>query len=66
MAKQKKIESFVNPFNEGVSYEEFLKSIPNGITLKDYCKSELTKEQIEWLENDINHYKKNKKEKENN
>lgn len=56
MAK-KQIE-FVNPFTPGVSYAQFLESIPEGTSVAEYCKGKITEEQIEWLINDLKHYQK--------
>ena len=56
MADTKK---FLNPFNKGVNYKQFLNSVPEKTTVADYCKGNLEKEQIEWLLNDLQHYKKN-------
>ena len=55
MAK-KEILEFVNPFNEGVTYEVFLKAIPSGITIKEYLK-ELTESEVNWIEIEIENYK---------
>ena len=54
MGKGKK---FLNPFTKGVTYEQFLKSIPNGKTLKEHLKGKCTVEQINWLETEINNLK---------
>lgn len=48
---------FLNPFNKGVNYDMFLEA-KGKESVKDYCKGHLTDEQIEWLENDLKHYKK--------
>ena len=56
MAKKETITEFVNPFNEGVTYEVFLKAIPDGVTIKEYLK-ELTEEQVNWIEAEIENYK---------
>lgn len=59
MAKETKKETkkeFVNPFEPGVNYKMFTDAL-NGEGVKDYCKGELTDEQIEFLENDLIHYK---------
>lgn len=59
MAKEKK--DFVNPFEKGVNYEEFLKAVNDSKkTVSEYCKSNLDSEQIEILENDLKYYKQNK------
>lgn len=49
---------FVNPFTPGVSYAEFLATVPDGVSVADHCKEHLTDEQIQWLVNDLKHYKK--------
>lgn len=59
MAKENKI-AFVNPFEAGINYKTFLEAIPEKTSVKDYCKGNLTDEQIEWLENDLSHYLKTK------
>lgn len=53
-----KTKEFVNPFNEGVNYKDFLAAIPEKTSVEDYCKDHLTKEQIDWLVEDIKHFKK--------
>jgi len=59
MAKKQVTESteFVNPYAEGVNYKTFLEAIPSGMSVEDYCKDQLTTEQIEWLVNDLTNYK---------
>lgn len=59
MAKEKsntEAVEFVNPFKEGVNYKKFLKAIPSGVSVEDYCKGNLTQEQINWLVEDIKLY----------
>lgn len=51
---------FVNPFHYGINYKMFMDAL-NTKTVKEYCKEHLTSEQIEWLENDLKHYKENLK-----
>lgn len=59
MAKsEKQTSEFLNPFDKGVNYKMFLDAIPSGTTVKDFCKGHLTEEQINWLEEDLKHYKK--------
>lgn len=53
------MDSFVNPFEQGVNYADFLKAVGSK-TIKTYCKGKLTVEQIEWLIEDLKHYKPNK------
>lgn len=57
MAKEKNNEAtgFVNPFEEGVNYKMFLESKGN-FSVEEYCKDKLTKEQIEWLVEDLKFY----------
>ena len=59
MESKKEKTKFLNPFDAGVSYKDFLASIPKGTTLEDYCKAELTNEQINYLKNELENYKKN-------
>lgn len=54
------MDNFINPFKTGVNYEMFLKAL-GAKTIKTYCKGKLTEEQIEWLIEDLKHYKPNKK-----
>mgnify|MGYP000166782773 CR=1 FL=1 len=59
MKKTNETEPFVNPFEEGVTYEHFLKA--KGIkSIEDYCNENLTQTQIETLTNEINKLKTNK------
>ena len=53
------MDKFVNPFEVGVNYDMFLKALGTK-TVKLYCKGKLTEEQIEWLIEDLKHYKLNK------
>jgi hypothetical protein len=62
MAKVNK-EAFVNPFETGINYKTFLDAIPEKTSVKDYCKDNLTDDQIEFLENDLKHYNNNLKNK---
>ena len=54
--KKESNETFINPFEKGVSYPDFLKAVGDN-SVSDYCKNKLTAEQIEWLENDLKFYK---------
>lgn len=38
MAKNKTNEDFLNPFDAGVNYKDFLASIPEGKTVEQHCK----------------------------
>ena len=53
------MDKFVNPFEPGVNYDMFLKALGTK-TVKLYCKGKLTEEQIDWLIEDLKHYKLNK------
>lgn len=53
------MDNFCNPFEAGVNYEMFVKALGTK-SVKTYCKGKLTDEQIEWLINDLKHYKLNK------
>ena len=59
MAKGK--ENFISPYE--VNYEEFLKAIPKDVTVENYCKGHLTKEEIDFVVEDLQHYKHNLKQK---
>ena len=51
-----------NPFNNGVSYEAFLKNVTKTVTVDDlFKKADLTTEQIKWVKLEIEQFKKNKK-----
>lgn len=60
MADKKAQSKFINPFNKGVSYKEFLEAIPKGKSIKDYVKGKLKEDQIKWLETEIKYYKQKK------
>ena len=47
---------FVNPFEDGVSYVEFLEAVGKK-TVEEYCKGKLEKDQLEWLIEDLKHFK---------
>lgn len=51
MSDEKK-ETFVNPFDVGVTYIEFQKALGKK-TVAEYCKNKLSDEQIIWLENEL-------------
>jgi translation elongation factor EF-1beta len=50
------LKVFVNPFEKGVNYQMFLEAVGNS-KVEDYCKGHLTEEQIDFLINDLKHYK---------
>jgi len=58
MAKQQKKTKFLNPFSKGVTYEQFIKSIPKGKTVKEHLKGKCSQEQIDWIDTEINKFKK--------
>jgi hypothetical protein len=60
MAKSDKEIKTVNPLDAGVSYEQVLESIPNGVSIKDYLTPIVPAESIDWLEREINLYKQTK------
>ena len=51
---------FVNPYTEGVTYPDFLAAIPDGVTVRDYCGTNLTEEELVWLEIELDHFNNNK------
>jgi hypothetical protein len=61
MAKNKVTEDFLNPFDAGVNYKDFLASIPEGKTVEQHCKGKITDEQLEFLLQDLKHYSNNNK-----
>ena len=58
MAKQETKSDFVNPFIEGVTYDAFTNALGN-TSVSEYLKNVCTKEEIEWIESEINNYKLN-------
>lgn len=59
MAKNKVTEDFLSPFDKGVNYKDFLASIPEGKTVEQHCKGNITDEQLEFLLQDLEHYTNN-------
>lgn len=57
MEKSKLKKPFVNPFDRGVTYEQFLKSLPKGKSISDHLKGKCTQEQIEWLKTELKQFK---------
>ena len=53
---------FINPFEKGVTYNDFLKAVGKK-TVAEYCKGKLTSEEINWLTIELVNYKQNKKDK---
>jgi len=60
-ADAKKKEGFINPLDAGVTYEEFVASIPKGKSVETHLKGKMTKDELNWIVEEINHYKNNKK-----
>lgn len=58
--KEKKESKFLNPFDSGVSYTDFLASIPKDKSIEEHCKGILTQEDIEFLNTEIKLIKNNK------
>lgn len=40
---------FLNPFQKGVTYSEFLKNVPEETTVQDYCAEHLTQDEIDFI-----------------
>jgi hypothetical protein len=60
MAKKETLsENVVNPFDAGVNYKMFTEALGSN-KVADYLKDVCTKEQIEWLIEDLKHYNSNK------
>lgn len=54
-------DGFLNPFDEGVTYAKFVSSIPDGKTVAEYCAGKLDKDSINWISNEVEHFKNNQK-----
>ena len=52
VATKAPVASYVNPFDEGVSYADFKEALGKK-TVADYCKGKLNEDQISWLENEL-------------
>lgn len=49
---------FLNPFGKKTSYDEFLDEVEKSKkTVAAYCKGHISKEQLEWLENELSIFK---------
>jgi hypothetical protein len=55
--KRKKESKFVNPFTPGVTYEQFIDSMPDNVKLEDYLKGKCEPEQIAWLKEELTKFK---------
>lgn len=57
IAERKKAEikaGFLNPFGEKTTYTEFQEAIKTSkLSLEEYCKGKLDKDQIDWLEKEL-------------
>lgn len=62
----KKKGDFINPLDAGVTYDEFVASIPKGKSVEAHLKGKVTKAELNWLVEEIANYKNNKKKKEIN
>jgi len=60
-AAEKASSKFLNPFNEGVTYADFVNAIPEDQTVAEYCSGELTKDEINWISEEVEHFKGNQK-----
>ena len=60
MSKRKKEIEFLNPFDKGVTYEQFLKSLPKGKSISEHLKGKCSEEQIEWLKTELKQFKTKK------
>lgn len=52
-----KKKAFLNPFDRGVTYEQFLKSLPKGKSISEHLKGKCSHEQIEWLKTELKQFK---------
>lgn len=59
MANSKDKDQFVNPFKEGVTYAIFVSAIGRK-SVRNYCKGHLSESEIDWIEEEVKNYKKNK------
>jgi nicotinic acid phosphoribosyltransferase len=51
----------INPFSDGISYEDFVKALGTQ-KIKEYLKEfELSEDDLNWLESEIENYKNNLK-----
>jgi len=50
-------KTFINPFDAGVTYKDFLKSLPKGKSVAQHLKGKCSSEQIEWLKIELKNYK---------
>lgn len=55
-------DKFVNPFEVGVTYEDFLAAIPKGKTVEEYCNKKIEADELNWLLTELEHFKNNQKQ----
>ena len=58
--KAQKEKAFLNPFERGVTYEQFLKSLPRGKSISEHLKGKCSQEQIDWLKTELKQFKTKK------
>jgi len=57
-------KSFLNPFETGVSYKDFLKEVKDSKkSIAEYCKGKLKDEEISWIEIEIANFENNQTNK---
>tara|TARA_R110000744_G_scaffold121116_2_gene225536 strand:+ start:8700 stop:9008 length:309 start_codon:yes stop_codon:yes gene_type:complete len=55
-------DGFLNPFTTGVTYADFVDSIPKGKEVAEHLKGrKLSDEAIEWISEEVKNFKKNNK-----
>lgn len=52
MEKEEKEIKFLNPFDTGITYDEFQKALGKK-SVAEYCKGKLSQDQIDWLEKEL-------------
>ena len=50
--KEEKEIKFLNPFDTGITYNEFQKALGKK-SVAEYCKGKLSQDQIDWLEKEL-------------
>lgn len=56
-------EGFLNPLGECTTHEEFMSEVTKSKkSVAEYCKGKLTKEEIAWIELELEHFTNNKNE----
>ena len=54
-------DGFLNPFTEGVTYADFVTSIPNGKTVAEHLNGKFSEDEISWICEEVKHFEKSKK-----